>query len=464
MEDINPAAPNAATYAAAIERMEAVIAGRKVSSTYSNEYKKLLSWVIEEHEEHHLIVNDACFITRLSVDTYFEKVVLHRNGNRNTATRIAQALQWFYSNVENPTGKLVIRNPTVNEALRKQQDNYRAKTNVANAGTDPHKGLKDLISESDKRKLLTYIYETRPDSSSLGMSFNWGKNTGIRGASSRSCVYADLNLSLGFGPEREAPINRTILMVLRKGSLHKDNYSTDKQVGCQRHKEYLQCAIFSTAVCIIEQLRTDAAINFYHDDKDERATWWDTPLLEFETLQDESHAMRDVFNSTGVESCKLTHHRTHAVQYAGSEGLAPWQINTLTKHMLEKFHSAYQSEVDKESLKVMSGFSRDESRFVPVEHLALPYSIEYYLRALLPKYPEWVQQMESVRGDKSSCCRKFLLSILPFLVEVLVQDGIYFTRDFPRHPVSEYLKVSSKTSFFLLIINYLHTCVSYDTE
>jgi hypothetical protein len=153
--------------------------------------------------------------------------------------------------------------------------------------------------------------------------------------------------------------------------------------------------------------------------------------------------MREVYNATGVESCKLTHHRTHAVQYAGSEGLAPWQINTLTKHMLQKFHSAYQSEVDKESLKVMSGFSREESRFIPVEHLPLQYGVDYYVRALLPKYPEWVRQMESVRGDKSSCCRKFLLRILPFFVEVLVQDGIYFTRDFPRHPISEYLKVST---------------------
>jgi hypothetical protein len=30
--------------------------------------------------------------------------------------------------------------------------------------------------------------------------------------------------------------------------------------------------------------------------------------------------------------------------------------------------------------------------------------------------------------------RKFLNQVLPFLVEVLVQDGIYLVRDFPNHP------------------------------
>jgi hypothetical protein len=108
--------------------------------------------------------------------------------------------------------------------------------------------------------------------------------------------------------------------------------------------------------------------------------------------------------------------------------------------MIEKLHSAYQSEVDKETMKVMSGFRKEETRFIPREHLPLPYTIQDYTNWLLPKYSTWVGQMNSRRGDRSACCRKFLLSIIPFLVETLVQDSIYFIVEFPRHPIAEYLK------------------------
>jgi hypothetical protein len=60
----------------------------------------------------------------------------------------------------------------------------------------------------------------------------------------------------------------------------------------------------------------------------------------------------------------------NGAQQAGSESLAPYQINTLTKHMLENIHSAYQSpECDKETLKVMGGQLRDESPFVERKYL-----------------------------------------------------------------------------------------------
>ena len=137
--------------------------------------------------------------------------------------------------------------------------------------------------------------------------------------------------------------------------------------------------------------------------------------------------MKQVYDGTGVESCKLTHHRTQMVQQAGSEGLAPYQINTLTKHMLEKIHSAYQSECDKEMLKVMGGQGRDRSRFVEREYLDAAdyaFTVMEYTSFLLPNYEDWVRQSQSANRDKSSCCCKFLFDIIPYLVEVLV-DFLY---------------------------------------
>jgi hypothetical protein len=51
----------------------------------------------------------------------------------------------------------------------------------------------------------------------------------------------------------------------------------------------------------------------------------------------------------------------HAVQQAGNKGLAPCQINSVTKHTLEKLHKSCQAEADKEACKVMAGFSKDET-------------------------------------------------------------------------------------------------------
>jgi hypothetical protein len=56
--------------------------------------------------------------------------------------------------------------------------------------------------------------------------------------------------------------------------------------------------------------------------------------------------MKEIYKATGVVHSKVTHHRTAALQYAGFNGLAPYQINTLTNHLLDKQHSAYQSQAE----------------------------------------------------------------------------------------------------------------------
>jgi hypothetical protein len=97
----------------------------------------------------------------------------------------------------------------------------------------------------------------------------------------------------------------------------------------------------------------------------------------------------------------------------------------------------------------MSGHRKgDKSYFVPRTQLPLAHSVEWYCVRLLPDLQSWRQQSNSHGGDKSSCCTKFLNHILPYFIEVLVQDGIYFTRDFPAHPMSMLLKVR-----FLLCLN-----------
>jgi hypothetical protein len=52
-----------------------------------------------------------------------------------------------------------------------------------------------------------------------------------------------------------------------------------------------------------------------------------------------------IVTGTGIKTSKVTHHRAAASQLSGFEG---FQINTMTKHKLDKQHTSYQSEAERE--------------------------------------------------------------------------------------------------------------------
>ena len=113
----------------------------------------------------------------------------------------------------------------------------------------------------------------------------------------------------------------------------------------------------------------------------------------------------------------------------------------------------------------MAGFRKGEkSYFVPRTLIPLgPRGIDSYCDLLLPNLKRWRREANGRFGDKSTCCDTFLNHLIPYFVEVLVQDGIYLINDFPDHPMSKLLKVSIHYVFlflsnlFLFLSNYLLT-------
>jgi hypothetical protein len=432
---------------AQIERGTAAAALRKKGCSYLNEHETFIRWVVEhdpptEGDNPPRAFNN--YIDRTSADAYFHNAVVLRTCSKASVTRIYQSIQWFYDNHEDRGGGFMVCNPQIQAAVNQQQEN-RLNMPTSKLGTDPHKGLKDLLSENDKVKIVNNIWRDRTiDWGSLLTSFLWGNQAGVQGASSRIFLLSDLFTSRGFGPARDGPRSMTLLLMLRGGgpqSVHKDKFTSDRMVGCWRHRVPSLRAVGSLAFHLINTLRQDGDIDFYHADKTARASWWDKALIAYDTLNEESNAMKDVRKATGVEGCKITHNRTYAVQMAGSEGLAPHKINSFTKHMLKKFHKSYQAEVDKEACKVMAGISKDQGYFVERDFLNLPADITEIINRLLPRCSDWAKQHNSVNGDKSSCCHHFLFDIIPHLVRVAFQDGAYLIKDFPNHEMSNYLKV-----------------------
>jgi hypothetical protein len=110
----------------------------------------------------------------------------------------------------------------------------------------------------------------------------------------------------------------------------------------------------------------------------------------------------------------------------------------------------------------MAGFSKRQAYFVPRALLQLPHPIGWYEDKLLPELATWREQAaHPTQGDKSVCSQKFLQELIPYFLEVAVQDGIYFVRDFPNHPFSQLLKVRSNLLYYSSeCVVFCHLCLS----
>ena len=134
---------------AALQRMKDVLQTRQVDRTVSRECLKFMAFV----DANGLKIGNT-YMNRLAVDSYFTRMVVNRNGQKNTINRIVSSLQYFGDNVENPNiiPRFAVRNVTVENAIKAQQLQFQASAQGINLGADPHKGLKDLMPQSDKKK------------------------------------------------------------------------------------------------------------------------------------------------------------------------------------------------------------------------------------------------------------------------------------------------------------------------
>jgi hypothetical protein len=256
--------------------------------TYAFVWRSYVKWLKNDPQ---IRAEQPPFLTRDNIHHYFTRVVACKKIVPGSAKRYVTALQWYadYDPTEGHAsavrGSFKVCDATVETALRAQKAHYRESGGSGNLGSDPHKGLKDVLSLPQRRRILQYIYRARTsDWGPASVNFTWGLNVAVRGDSSRKLNFCDLNVSRGYGPEEDGPLSRALLLVLRKGPVHKDRKDKDQQVGCWRHKHYELCSVFSTSAHVVwTLLEKRGQINFYHDDKTARCEWWDLPLIDWET-------------------------------------------------------------------------------------------------------------------------------------------------------------------------------------
>jgi hypothetical protein len=218
-----------------------------LNQTYTSSYRAYIEW-FDQKQQYFAMVDDGeddidlprpletytstegkVHITQYNVDMYFSTHLAHQpTGNKATTKRKVSALTWFLLNVEDRDAAPIEHSAYITRALADHHVLYKAHQMNNFAGTDPHKGLKDPLSEEEITKLYNSIWKLRKDSLDLLFAFSWGLNAGVRGGSSRKIALCDLNLSYGFGPEEKGPLNKTLLLVLRKGDRNKEKFTTDK--------------------------------------------------------------------------------------------------------------------------------------------------------------------------------------------------------------------------------------------
>jgi hypothetical protein len=447
----------------------------KTKTTYLYSYKNYLTWLCQNINNTAMAltiersIKGDVYATQQNTDMYYLHYVPENiRGKKSNAKRYLYAIQWFRQYLEYPDGTPIVLSSTIRTALGQQEAIGRASAAITFAGVDPHKGLRDIMPEADNLRIVNYIWKSRTDYADLLFCYLWGRNAGVRGASARTFQLCDLNVSVCYGPEETPPRNRTLLLILRQGTRHKEKSTIDKSVGVQRHKDYRQCAVFATGVLVIKQLQAlGTSISFTQHNKKQDANWWGCSLNNYSDLNEHSGPMKEVFAKTGVDpNCKITHHRLQAVLLGASKGLDDRQISTYTKHKTDKLSVSYLPDCERTALKVMSGFSLTDVRYVKEEHVTFPslngFSskyVEQFTEYLIPEYKEYVAQANSAPAlaDTSLCCKTFLGSVLPFLVETVLQNGIFFIRDYPTNEFALILKVRMMCSIFLYVTLYVLT-------
>jgi hypothetical protein len=108
-----------------------------------------------------------------------------------------------------------------------------------------------------------------------------------------------------------------------------------------------------------------------------------------------------VLKNAGINNpTKTTHHRAQCVLYAGSRGLTEYQISSLTRHITKHLAKNYMPEVDMETCKAMSGFSKTETRFVPSKHIVFPNGHVEYVKTcmglMIPNCETYVQEAKQL--------------------------------------------------------------------
>jgi hypothetical protein len=437
------------------------VAPRKVDTTYKYEINKYKKWVDEQR-----LIRHGKYVTRDNIDLYFTEVQKDRLVNGNTGRRVVSALQAYATDVEyaGTADGFCVESNTVKQMLAVQK---RQKTqNELDTAKDYHVKLSvKNLTYMEKGKIVRYVLENNKIYwSDFTTTWNACNQMFCRVDTMKKLkindIYIDNNHSVGsIKQDNEYTFDHEMITLILRPHIHKERSSVTHVIGAYRHRDPYMCFTGCIAMNLFVLLNT-AKFNFYDEDynidnniRTEKGrctnrnyvepSWSKTPLIR---KWNSDKAVRanytQALKANNVEWEKVTHLRKSGIEAAAAAGLDAQSIGTMSKHQTErgssKMNNSYYTELFPPVLLWASGYDKDDihSYNNPRTRLVIP---DDYSSTIFPDIAQWRTEQQSDRGDNRECARHFLESVIPFLVMVIIQDGIYWVKDYPNSEASRLL-------------------------
>ena len=238
---------------------------------------------------------------------------------------------------------------------------------------------------------------------------------------------------------------------LKKNNMHQERKV--EAVGAYRHKLVERDVTGLIAFMMFEVLNTTTSISFLKDAPVGKKQWRDIKIFELGYSATNKSFHKDMEKAGVPKWSKVTHMRKQGAVFLTSQGISPDEAKTMTKHKVDIFLKSYCAEINTRVAYVLSGFNpldKNETYFVPRASIGLPCDDTQFpllVELLFPQINVWKNELASNHGDKgySMAANHFLDEVIPYMTQVLVQDGIYWLEKFPQNS-AQHLLVSRMTS------------------
>jgi hypothetical protein len=383
-----------------------------------------------------------------------------------TARRYVAALQFYNNYIESPGGVepfVVDASANVLESLEIQKQNYQEEKRARNTLADPLENLKtNMLSASDKRKFIrTVLHNNSENWCPLTLTFTGCEQMMMRQDSIKKMRWCDLHMNNTHAPfenNGSDHIDSKMLAAVYMPLEHKERQEAKRVVCVWRHADWEQCFTGAVARVLFYKLNNrEIEFNFHRDSMGEAPDWFKEYVIpEWSTAKQAGAAYKTVMNECGISWAKVAHLRKCATEKCGRDGLHSSIIATMTKHRLSGMSVLdlhYTTELHPKALACLLGTKfkdydvpRTRVNFLvdlddfneegDEELRGLLEPMQNLVRLVFPMYDDLIEQLDSSRADPGESAFQFIEEVMPYLAEVLVQDGVFFTHEFPDHPVS----------------------------
>ena len=390
---------------------------------------------------------DAEYLTAENVSLFYREYVKYSRISPQSVKRYKWAIQFYIKrifassanrfNVEDCDG--------VDEAIQFQMREFNM--SHLELDKDPHaKVPTDTLTPTENiHAMRTLLTMNAHYWQSMALSWTLGNSCFIRPDTFIKLRLSSLRLDTRHAPPMgdDFIVSYLLLPTDLKGGRNNGKGKT-RVVGSYRHKEYLRCAVGFLSMILFVKFRHNEDIDFYRGPASKpRPRWWNIRICDDWISSDVlCKQYKRFLEECALEYCKCSYIRTSGMDEAAYEGeLTQDPIASMSKHIRFKFDVYYMCELCPNVMRVLAGFRKDEAYNVPRTDITFEaFGTIDLVKILFPKIDVWRSQTLAPNGDKSECANNFLNFLLPAITKVILQDGIFFIRDFPNHIISQYLR------------------------